>query len=149
MDSPSDHFQKPSSVESLINRAIGLLARLGVGPAYMHLLEVRGRRSGKTYTTPVNLIDLNGRRYLVGARGHTAWSKNAAAAGVVTLRRGFRSQQYRVVPVPDDVKPEILKAYLERYRRDVQRFFAVSAGSPVSAFGAIAKMHPVYELRPA
>ena len=147
MDSPSDHFQKPSPVESLINKAIGLLARLGVGPAYMHLLEVRGRRSGKTYTTPVNLIDLNGRRYLVGARGHTAWSKNAAVAGVVTLRRGFQSQQYRVVPVSDELKPEILKAYLDRYRRDVQRFFAVSAGSPVGAFAAIANMHPVFELR--
>ena len=146
MDSSSDHFQKPSSTESLINKAIGLIARLGIGPAYLHLLEVRGRRSGKTYSTPVNLLDLNGHRYLVGARGHTAWSKNALANGIVTLRRGPRSQQYRVLPLADDMKPEVLKAYLDQYRRDVQRFFAVSAGSPVGAFDAIAKMHPVFEL---
>ena len=146
MDSRSDHFMKPSTTESLTNKAIGLLARLGIGPKYLYLLEVRGRRSGKAYTTPVNLMDLNGHRYLVGARGHTAWSKNAQAAGAVTLRRGFRSQQYRVVPLPDETKPEVLKAYLDRYQRDVQRFFAVSAGSPVNAFAAIAKMHPVFEI---
>jgi len=146
MDSSSDHFKKPSSMESLVNKAIGLLARLGIGPAYLHLLEVRGRRSGKTYSTPVNLLDLNGHRYLVGARGHTAWSKNALATGIVTLRRGQRSQQYRVLPLSDDVKPEVLKAYLDHYRRDVQRFFSVSAGSPVAAFAAIATMHPVFEL---
>src|ERR1700757_2771750 len=101
VNSNPDHFLKPSAIESLMNRSIGVLARLGIGPAYIHLLEVQGRRTGKTYTTPVNLLELNGHRYLVGGRGHTGWSKNALAAGVVTLRRGRKSQRFQVTPVPD------------------------------------------------
>src|SRR5215813_8221602 len=106
VNSNPEHFLKPSRLESLMNKTIGLLARLGVGPAYIHLLEVQGRRSGKTYTTPVNLLELKGHRYLVGGRGHTGWSKNALAAGAVTLKRGRKSLQFRAIPVTDDRKPE-------------------------------------------
>jgi deazaflavin-dependent oxidoreductase (nitroreductase family) len=130
-----------------MNKAIGWLAWLGLVPAYVHLLEVQGRRSGKTYSTPVNLLRLNGHYYLVGGRGHTAWSKNALSASAVKLRRGLRAQSYQAVPVPDEMKPEILKAYLEEYRGTVQRFFNIPAGSPVEAFAAIAHRHPVFELK--
>jgi deazaflavin-dependent oxidoreductase (nitroreductase family) len=146
MESNSDHFLKPSTIENLMNKSVGALARLGIGPAYIHLLEVQGRRSGKTYSTPVNLLELNGHRYLVGGRGHTGWSKNALAAGAVILRRGRRSQRFRALPVTDNRKPEILKAYLQEYRGTVQRFFSVPADSPTAAFAAIANMHPVFEL---
>jgi len=146
MDSHSDHFLKPSKIESLMNKSIGVLARLGIGPGYIHLLEVQGRRTGKTYTTPVNLLELNGHRYLVGGRGHTGWSKNVLASGVVILRRGRRSQRLRALPVMDDRKPEILRAYLQEYRGTVQRFFSVPADSPTAAFVAIANMHPVFEV---
>jgi deazaflavin-dependent oxidoreductase (nitroreductase family) len=129
-----------------MNRFVGVLAGLGLGPSYIRLLEVRGRRSGKTYSTPVNLLELNGHRYLVGGRGHTAWSKNALAAGVVTLKRGARSEYVRAIPLSDDLKPPILKAYLQEYRNTVQRFFAVPVNSPVEAFAAIADRHPVFEL---
>ena len=146
MDFGSQHFLKPSPLESLMNKAIGALARLGLGPSYLHLLEVQGWRSGKTYSTPVNLLVLNGHRYLVGGRGHSAWSKNALATGVVTLRRGLRSRQFRATALPDDMKPDILRAYLQEYRGTVQRFFSVPSGSPVGAFAAIASRHPVFEL---
>jgi deazaflavin-dependent oxidoreductase (nitroreductase family) len=146
VNSNPEHFLKPSPIESLMNKTIGVLARFGIGPAYIHLLEVQGRKSGKTYTTPVNLLEVKGHRYLVGGRGHTGWSKNALAVGVVTLRRGRRSQQYRAIPVTDDRKPEILRAYLNEYRGTVQRFFSVPADSPLSTFAAIAGMHPVFEL---
>ena len=129
-----------------MNKSIGVLARLGIGPAYIHLLEVQGRRTGKMYTTPVNLLELNGHSYLVGGRGHTGWSKNVLAAGVVTLRRGRRSQRFRALPVTDGRKPEILRAYLQEYRGTVQRFFSVPADSPIDAFAAIVNMHPVFEL---
>ena len=148
MDSATSHFLKPSPLETLMNRCVGVFARLGIGPAYLHLLEVRGRKTGRVYSTPVNLLKLNGHEYLVGGRGHTAWSRNASAGGEVILRRGRNSQRYRVVPVPEMNKPPILRAYLQEYSNTVQRFFSVPANSPVEAFATIADRHPVFELKP-
>ena len=48
----------------------------------------------------------------------------------------------------DAEKPPILKAYLDRFKRTVKRYFAVPAGSPVERFGPLAPRHPVFELMP-
>ena len=146
--SGSEHFLKHNAFERAMNKTVGLLARLGIGPRYLHQLRVKGRRSGKVYTTPVNLLELNGHRYLVGGRGHSTWSKNVSAVGNVTLVRGTIAKAYRAVSIPDESKPKILKAYLEEYRNTVQRFFSVPAGSPLEAFRVIAQQHPVFELLP-
>jgi deazaflavin-dependent oxidoreductase (nitroreductase family) len=147
MNPKSEHFLKPTLMETILNKTVGILAKFGLGPSYIRVLEVQGRRTGKIYTTPVNLLELNGRQYLVGGRGHTAWSKNAQAVGVVTLKRGSRSQQYRTIPVPDADKPPVLKAYLQEYRGTVQRFFDVPADAPLDAFASIAHKHPVFEVK--
>ena len=65
-------FQKESSLDRFFNRLMGRALKLGFAPGYMRLLEVRGRKSGKTFTTPVNVLDFNGRRWLVApaARPH-------------------------------------------------------------------------------
>ena len=41
------------------------MIRLGIAPAGMHLLTVQGRKSGLPRTTTVNLIEHEGRRWLV------------------------------------------------------------------------------------
>jgi len=142
----SDHFLRPSYLESLLNKMVGLLARYGWGPSYIHLLEVRGRKTGRIYRTPVNLHPMDGRQFLVGGRGHTAWSRNAGAGGVVILRRGRYSASYRTIPVSNNDKPPILKSYLDAYSKTVQRFFDVPAGAPLEAFRRIVDRHPVFEL---
>src|SRR3981081_1300796 len=45
------------------------------------ILEVRGRRSGKTFRTPINVLEMNGARYLTSPRGETGWSRNLRATG--------------------------------------------------------------------
>jgi deazaflavin-dependent oxidoreductase (nitroreductase family) len=142
----TEHFLRPKRLARAMNRIVGLGARLGFVPRYIYLLKVRGRRSGKIYSTPVNVLKFKGRLYLVGGRGHTTWSRNAASAGEVTLVRGKSSRRYRIVEVPDDQKPEILRAYLVEYRLTVQRFFAVAATSPLEAFRGIVDRHPVFEI---
>ena len=37
------------------------------------MLQVRGRKSGKLCSTPINLLELNGKEYLVAPRGCTQW----------------------------------------------------------------------------
>ncbi len=141
-----DRFVRETPLARMLNRLMGATLRLGIGPGYMRLLEVRGRKSGKTYATPVNLLELNGRTFLVAARGHTAWSRNARAAGRVTLRRGPRATPYTTRELADAEKPAVLKAFLDKYASQVQQFFLVQAGSPADAFASMAPSTPVFEL---
>jgi deazaflavin-dependent oxidoreductase (nitroreductase family) len=112
----------------------------------MQLLEVRGRKSGRLYSSPVNLLQLDGKSFLVAPRGRTQWVRNAEAAGEILLKRGRARAKYRLQPVDDSDKPEILKVYLESYKSAVQRYFPLPAGSPASAFRDIAASYPVFQL---
>lgn len=147
VDSPSD-FEKLSGFERFFNAAVGTLVGVGIGPSHMHLLEVRGRRSGRVYTLPVDLLEIGSARYLVAPRGRTQWVRNAEAQGEVTLRRGRRIARFRLQPLPGSEKPAILKAYLDSFRREVQRFFPVPAGAPVDVFVPLVERYPAFRLEP-
>lgn len=56
------------------------------------------------------------------------------------------AQQHLGRGLAEAEKPSILKAYLDGFRREVQRFFPVAAGAPVDAFAAIASRYPAFEL---
>jgi deazaflavin-dependent oxidoreductase (nitroreductase family) len=139
-------YERPTRFEHLLNRAIGALVRLGIGLPHMRVLEVRGRTSGRLYTVPVDVLIEGDRLYLVAPRGYTQWARNAEASGEVALRRGPRRQEYRLRTLSEAEKPPILKAYLDRFRREVQRYFPVPAGSPVERFAQLAARYPAYEL---
>src|SRR4030081_1209477 len=141
-------FREPSAVERLFNRTFGFLVGLGLGFSYNYLLQVRGRKSGKIYSTPITLLELGGKRFLVAPRGRTQWVRNAEASGEVTLKKGSTRQKFRLRPIPDAEKPEILKASLDAYKREVQQSFPVPAGSPPAAFAELASSYPVFELLP-
>jgi deazaflavin-dependent oxidoreductase (nitroreductase family) len=143
---PADRkYEPPSSGEKLFNRVFGFLAGLGIAPSFIYLLEVRGRKSGKTYSTAVNLMELNGKQYLVAPRGRTQWVENAEAAGEVTLKRGAR-RRFRFRSLNDSEKPEVLKTYLTLYKSAVQKFFPIPPSAPVEEFAKIAGGYPVFEL---
>jgi deazaflavin-dependent oxidoreductase (nitroreductase family) len=138
-------FREPTTVEKIFNRVFGFLVRIGLGFSYNRLLQVRGRKSGKLYSTPIDLLEWKGQQFLVAPRGRTQWVRNAEASGEVTLKKGS-AQKYRLRALPDVEKPEILKAYLDRFKNEVQTYFPVAAGSPVEAFVALAGSYPVFEL---
>jgi hypothetical protein len=66
----------------------------------------------------------------------------------VTLKRGGTRHSFRLRPLSDAEKPEILKAYLDAFQREVQRYFPVQAGSPPQAFAELAEGYPAFELLP-
>ena len=74
------------------------------------------------------------------------WVRNAEAAGEITLKRGSIRHKFHLRPIPDSEKPPILKAYLDNFRREVQRYFTVAAGSPSQDFIAVASNYPAFEL---
>jgi deazaflavin-dependent oxidoreductase (nitroreductase family) len=147
MNSSLPRYRQPNRLERLFNRIFSLLIGWGIAPRHAHLLEVRGRTSGRVHSTPVDLLDFGGKRFLVAPRGRTQWVRNCEAAGRATLRRAGARLEFELAAVRDEAKPEILAAYLDRFRREVQRFFPVPAGSPSAAFVALAASYPVFELQ--
>jgi len=139
-------FRQPSAMEQLFNRSFGFLVGLGLGLKHNYLLQVCGRKSGKLYSTPIDLLELDGRRFLVAPRGRTQWVRNAEAAGEVVLKKGSFRQSFRLRPIPDAEKPQYLKAYLDRFKTTVQRYFPVPAGSDEQTFVPHAANYPVFEL---
>ena len=133
-------------MERMFNRFFGFLVGLGFGLKYNYLLQVRGRKSGKLYSTPIDLLEIDGRRFLVAPRGRTQWVRNAEAAGEVVLKKGSRQESFRLRPVEDREKAPLLKAYVDRFKTTVQRYFPIAAGSDAEAFEGIADQYPVFEL---
>lgn len=148
MDSKVPVFREPTGVEKIFNRVFGFLVGFGLGFSHNYLLEVRGRKSGKLYSTPVDLLERNGKQYLVAPRGRTQWVRNAEAAGEITLKKGSSRRKFGLRPLADSEKPEILKAYLDTFKREVQTYFPITAGSPPEAFVELAASYPAFELLP-
>jgi deazaflavin-dependent oxidoreductase (nitroreductase family) len=146
MAQQTPHFIRPNLIEREVNRFYGWLAGFGLGPSYSYLLQVTGRKTGQIRSTPVNVLNCDGKLFLVGTRGHTQWSRNALAEGRVTLKKGRVRLEFSLRSVPDAEKPEILKDYLTRFNWMVRRFFPVPADSSLAAFAGIAGRYPVFEL---
>jgi len=146
MSKDAAYFKPPSLIERLFNKLFGVLVGLGLGLRHNYLLEVRGRKSGRLYSTPVNVVTRDGKRFLVAPRGDTQWVRNAQAIGEVSLKKGTRSEAFRLRALPDEEKAEILKAYLDQFKTTVQRYFPVPSGSPVGEFRPLVARYPVFEL---
>ncbi len=139
-------FRKPNCTERVLNRLFGLLVGLGFGLSHNYLLQVRGRKTGRMYSTPVNLIVVDGRRYLIAPRGNTEWVRNAKSGGEIWLKKGKSRDRFRVREILDEDKPRLLKSYLDQFRTTVQQYFPVPAGSDAKTFSGIASLYPVFEL---
>ena len=139
-------FRQPNLLDRIFNRLFGLLLKLGIGLAHNYLLEVRGRKTGKVYSTPVNVLEYKAKKYLVAPRGYTQWVRNVETSGEATLVQRAERTKVRLRTVADEEKPEILKAYLDRFKLTVQRYFPIAAGSPAEAFKSLAVRYPVYEI---
>lgn len=141
-------FQRPTLIDRTFNRLFGLLIRFGLGLPHNYLLQVEGRASGRLYSTPVDVLMYRDRLFLVAARGRTQWALNAQARGRVILKKGAIQEPFLVRAVPDEKKPELLQAYLNRFKSTVQRFFPVPAGSPARDFVPLVGRYPIFELIP-
>ncbi len=76
------HYKKPGwFTRNIFNRTVSGLTRAGVSIFGSRVLEVKGRSSGLPRQTPVNVLTLEGRQYLVSPRGEGEWVKNLRASG--------------------------------------------------------------------
>lgn len=110
-----------------------------------HLLTVRGRKTGKPWSTPISLIEWDGKRYAVAPYGDRNWVRNARAAGWVELRRGRRHARCAVVELEPEAAVPVLREY---YRRSTvtHSFFDVDLRSSLESWVHEAPRHPVFRL---
>jgi len=84
-----DRYIRPAWItRNVMNRAAHWFARHGVSIAGSRELQVVGRHSGVTRRVVVNILEVQGARYLVAPRGTTEWVRNLRAAGHADLRIG-------------------------------------------------------------
>ena len=133
----------------MFNTVVGWVTARGLSIWGSRVLAVRGRRSGEWRTVPVNLLTHDGARYLVAPRGHTQWVRNLrAAGGTGELRLGRRTEVFVADELADADKPEILRAYLRRWKFEVGVFFdGVDHTASDETLLAIAPGYPVFRLR--
>jgi len=144
------HYRAPGwFTRNVFNRAVAFLTRHGVSIVGSRVLAVRGRTSGEWRTTPVNLLDHQGRRYLVSPRGEGQWVRNLRAAGTGELRVGRRTEMFRGRELSEEEKTPVLRAYLKRWKFEVGVFFdRVGPDSSDAEIRAIAGKHPAFEVLP-
>jgi deazaflavin-dependent oxidoreductase (nitroreductase family) len=132
----------------VFNRIVAGLTRLGISLLGSRVLEVRGRTSGEPRRTPVNLLILDGERYLVAPRGETQWVRNLRVSGEGRLLIGSRGEDFTSVELEDSEKPPMLRAYLKRWKFEVGVFFdGVGPDASDQEMLAIAAKHPVFRLK--
>jgi hypothetical protein len=94
----------------------------------------------------VNLLLVDGRKYLIAPRGNTQWVRNARSEGEISLQKGRSQQRFWVREIRDYYKPRLLKLYLDQFHTTVQRYFSIPAGSRLESFVGIATQYPTFEL---
>ena len=131
----------------LINWWFRVLTRLGLGTSYRHILMVRGRKTGRLHSTPVDVIEAGGERWLVAGYGPANWVLNARAAGEVTLSRGGRSTTYKVEEIGAEDAIPVLRTYIAEIRVTRPYFDARPSSSDEAIAAELAK-HAVFRLIP-
>lgn len=145
---PAKSFQEPGwFTRNVFNKAVAGLTALGVSVAGSRVLEVKGRKSGEWRTTPVNLLEVDGTRYLVAPRGHTQWVRNMRASGGGRLRLGKKTEDFKATELPPESSAPILRAYLKKWKWEVGAFFdGVGPDSSDAQLLEIAPDHPVFKI---
>jgi deazaflavin-dependent oxidoreductase (nitroreductase family) len=147
---PAAHV--PSFVEVFNPIALRMLG-VGIPLGPNALITVRGRKSGLDRTTPVALVEIEGKRWVIGTFGETHWVRNLRAAGEATLTVGRRREKVAVVELSRKAGAgffrDVLGPYVRRIPLGLGRWMIGSVlgardilEDPVAA----AKKRPVFEL---
>jgi len=145
MATASAKVYRPGPARRAVDRVYAVMTRLGLGAPYRHLLTVTGRSSGLPRTTPVDVMEHDGRFWLVAPYGEVNWVKNLRRAGVAELRRGRTVRTFDAEEVGPEVAAPVIRQYIARV--PVTRpYWGVSPEATVDELRAESAHHPVFRL---
>lgn len=148
--SESRYVQPGWFTRNVFNRTVRRLTRMGISVYGSRELRVRGRSSGQWRTTPVNLLTVDGARYLVAPRGETQWVRNLRVADGGELRVGRRAASFRAAELADVEKVPVLREYLRKWAWEVGQFFdGIDKNSSDEQLRTVASGFPVFRISAA
>ena len=118
---------------------------LHLAPKGYYLLTTIGRKSGRSRSNPVTLIEEDDRRWLVSPYGQVGWVYNATASGKVTLTRNGKSETVAIRECSAKQAAPILRKYVIHVAI-TRPYFDVGINSSEEAYIAEAPKHPVFEI---
>jgi deazaflavin-dependent oxidoreductase (nitroreductase family) len=132
------------------------MLRVGVPMGPNALITIRGRKSGLDRTTPVALVEIGGKRWVIGTFGETHWVRNLRAAGEATITVGRRRETVSAMELSQDAAAGFFRDVLGPYVRRIPFGFGrLLIGSVLGAKDILedpavaAGRHPVFELHAA
>ena len=140
----------------IISWGIKILLRIGVrmtifGP--MMLLTVRGRKTGKPRTVPVDIHEHDGRRFLIATHGVGNWVYNLRATGEGMLSLGWSRQAFTAVELTPEAARPVIKEIMGPLLASqgvrgsaLRQNIGVTADASLDDFINAARSHPVFEL---
>ncbi len=147
---PNRYVPPASRMEAWSATFVRWLTARGISLMGSRVLVVRGRKTGEPRSIPVNLLELDGERYLVAPRGNTQWVRNARAAGGGELRLGKRVELVELGELPVDQRVPVLRVYVTKWGWEVGRFVeGLSKSSTDAEIAAVAPGMPVFRVTTA
>lgn len=144
------HAARPPRFVPLFNPVAARLLRLGPLMGPNALITVRGRKSGEPRTTPVALVELRGRRWVVGTFGDVNWVRNLRAAGQAEITVGRRHEGVSAAELLADEATRFFSDVLAPYASDglLKRLVlrVLGAGDIITDPAGAAERRPVFEL---
>jgi deazaflavin-dependent oxidoreductase (nitroreductase family) len=105
-------WMSPGWIErNMVNRAVRTGVLLGCDIDGVRTLEVIGRRTGRPRRTPVKVLNLDGRRYVVSLYGESGWARNLRQERRARIIFGRQGETVIGVELPPDERSPILQAY--------------------------------------
>jgi deazaflavin-dependent oxidoreductase (nitroreductase family) len=129
------------------------------------LLTVRGRRSGKSRTVPLGMLELEGAWFVQACYGETGWVANLRADGEATVTHpGGRRVPVQAIELSPDEAGPVLRRALQPFRRSrvframlgrhargpaaILWAFRIRLDDTLEEYTATARRFPLFELRP-
>jgi deazaflavin-dependent oxidoreductase (nitroreductase family) len=137
---------------NLFNAIAKPLLAAGMPMGFNGLLTVRGRKSGVPRTTPLAVIDVDGRRWVWSPWGEVHWVRNLRAAGRATVEVRRKSEEVTATELSPAERVAFFRDVVGPLARSmrggvwfIRTFDGVDVNDPVKA----AEGRPAFELHPA
>ena len=143
---------RPPGFVGFLNPVALRILRVGrlLGPNA--LITTRGRKTGMARTTPVALVEIDGRRWVIGTFGEVNWVRNLRASGEATLTVGRRQLEVKAteldVPARAAFFRDVIGPFVLRLRVGGLLLKVLGATEVLDDPDAAAEHRPVFELRP-